>query len=159
MNQAITRPIILGHLEVEVIELVRELFNSLRNLGRCSHTWQNQGSIIVATLYRWHSINRMQLRSGVACELNAIRCIDIESEDTFWDPVSADSCKLSDYSYIKDMEIKYLTTWINYFKQHTHDTRNNICINKHEKTYNLWIHSFGASKTNNFRNYFWSNNF
>lgn len=44
--------------------------------------------------------NRVQLRSGVACELSAQRCTDIEGGNTFWDPVPADSCKLSDYSVL-----------------------------------------------------------
>lgn len=44
--------------------------------------------------------NRVHLRSGVACELSATHCTDIEGGDTFWEPVPVDSCKFSDYSVL-----------------------------------------------------------
>jgi len=42
--------------------------------------------------------NRVQLRSGVVCELKATHCIDMEGGNTFWDPVPVESYDLSGYS-------------------------------------------------------------
>lgn len=98
-NQTATRPIVLaGHVD---------------NDGRCSGgaysdpygTW---GDVIVLssvkiTLQDYTAkvrlnTNKVKLRSGVTCELNAGQCTDIEGGNTFWDPMPADTCKLSTYS-------------------------------------------------------------
>lgn len=100
-NQTATRPVVLaGHVD---------------NDGSCSGgaysdpygTW---GDVIVLgtikiTLQDYVAdvrlnTNRVQLRSGVACELSATRCTDLEGGNTFWDPVPADSCKFTDYSVL-----------------------------------------------------------
>lgn len=98
-NQTATRPIVLaGHVD---------------NDGRCSGgaysdpygTW---GDVIVLssvkiTLQDYTAkvrlnTNKVKLRSGVTCELNTGQCTDIEGGNTFWDPMPADTCKLSTYS-------------------------------------------------------------
>lgn len=98
-NQTDTRPLILaGHVD---------------NDGRCSGgaysdpygTW---GDVIVLgtvkiTLQDYFAnvrlnTNRVQLRSGVVCELRATQCTDIEGGSTFWNPFPTDSCRLYDYS-------------------------------------------------------------
>lgn len=98
-NETATRPIVLaGHVD---------------NDGRCSGgaysdpygTW---GDVIVLSTVKITlqdytakvrlNANRVQLRSGVTCELNAGHCTDIEGGNTFWNPAPSDTCKLSDYS-------------------------------------------------------------
>ncbi|XP_071577514.1 uncharacterized protein [Temnothorax nylanderi] len=44
------------------------------------------------------STNRIQLRSGVACDFSTARCTDIEGGNTFWEPIPNDSCKFTSYS-------------------------------------------------------------
>lgn len=97
-NQTITRPLILaGHVDAD---------------GSCSGgaysdpygTWADVivlGSIKI-TLQDYIAdvrinTNKVHLRSGVACELSATSCSDIEGGDTFWDPVPADTCQFSNY--------------------------------------------------------------
>lgn len=100
-NQTLTRPILLaGHVDSE---------------GSCSGgaysdpygTWVDVivlGSIKI-TLQDYIAdvkinTNKVHLRSGVACELSATNCLDIEGGDTFWDPVPADTCKFSSYGVL-----------------------------------------------------------
>ncbi|KAL6420212.1 hypothetical protein ACFW04_011772 [Cataglyphis niger] len=100
-NQSATRPVTLaGHVDTD---------------GSCSGgtysdpygTWADAvvlGSIKI-TLQDYTAdvrinTNRVQLRSGVACELSATYCSDIEGGDTFWDPVPADTCKFSNYGIL-----------------------------------------------------------
>lgn len=44
--------------------------------------------------------NRVQLRSGVTCELGATTCVDMEGGHTFWDAFPEDSCRFSSYSLL-----------------------------------------------------------
>ncbi|KAL6417282.1 hypothetical protein ACFW04_012870 [Cataglyphis niger] len=100
-NQSATRPVTLaGHVDID---------------GSCSGgtysdpygIWADAvvlGSIKI-TLQDYTAdvrinTNRVQLRSGVACELSATYCSDIEGGDTFWDPVPADTCKFSNYEIL-----------------------------------------------------------
>ncbi|KAL6421472.1 hypothetical protein ACFW04_012203 [Cataglyphis niger] len=100
-NQSATRPVTLaGHVDTD---------------GSCSGgtysdpygTWADAvvlGSIKI-TLQDYTAdvrinTNRVQLRSGVACELSATYCSDIEGGDTFWDPIPADTCKFSNYGIL-----------------------------------------------------------
>lgn len=46
------------------------------------------------------NVNRVQLRSGITCELSATTCIDMEGGDTFWDSIPHDSCSFSKYSIL-----------------------------------------------------------
>lgn len=98
-NETATRPIVLA--------------GQVDNDGRCSGgaysdpygTW---GDVIVLSSVKITlqdyiatvrlNTNKVQLRSGVTCELSAGHCTDIEGGNTFWDPVPEDTCKLSDYS-------------------------------------------------------------
>ncbi|KAL6431965.1 hypothetical protein ACFW04_007415 [Cataglyphis niger] len=100
-NQSATRPVTLaGHVDTD---------------GSCSGgtysdpygTWADAvvlGSIKI-TLQDYTAdvrinTNRVQLRSGMACELSATYCSDIEGGDTFWDPGPADTCKFSNYGIL-----------------------------------------------------------
>lgn len=100
-NQTATRPVILaGHVDVD---------------GTCygaaySDPYGTWGEVVVMgsikiTLQDYNAdvkinSNRVQLRSGVVCELSATRCTDIEGGDTFWNPMPADQCKFSDYNVL-----------------------------------------------------------
>lgn len=100
-NQTTTRPVVLaGHVN---------------NDGSCDGsaysdpygTWSGVivlGSIKI-TLQDYTAdvrinTNKVQLRSGIACELSSTHCSDIEGGDTFWDPVPADTCKFSSYGIL-----------------------------------------------------------
>ncbi|KMQ84108.1 hypothetical protein RF55_18397 [Lasius niger] len=55
--------------------------------------------------------NRVQLRSGITCELSSTHCSDIESGDTCWDPVPTDSLNFLTTGYfMRVMLIESLTT-------------------------------------------------
>ncbi|KAL6421669.1 hypothetical protein ACFW04_014484 [Cataglyphis niger] len=89
-NQSATRPVTLaGHVDID---------------GSCSGgtysdpygTWADADYTADVGI----NTNRVQLRSGVACELSATYCSDIEGGDTFWNPVPADTCKFSNYGIL-----------------------------------------------------------
>jgi len=100
-NQTTTRPVILaGHVDTD---------------GTCyggaySDPYGTWGDVVVLssvriTLQDYNAdvrvnTNRVHLRSGVACELSATHCTDIEGGNTFWEPVPADSCQFNDYSVL-----------------------------------------------------------
>jgi hypothetical protein len=44
--------------------------------------------------------NKVQLRSGVICELSITHCTDIEGGNTYWESVPADTCKFSNYGIL-----------------------------------------------------------
>ncbi|EZA48478.1 hypothetical protein X777_13776, partial [Ooceraea biroi] len=44
--------------------------------------------------------NRVQLRSGITCELSDTTCTDMEGGNTFWDPLSHESCSFPGYSLL-----------------------------------------------------------
>ncbi|EZA50981.1 hypothetical protein X777_10412 [Ooceraea biroi] len=44
--------------------------------------------------------NRVQLKSGITCELSDTTCVDIEGGNTFWEALPQDSCKFSRYSLL-----------------------------------------------------------
>ena len=113
-NQSVSRPITLaGHVE---------------NDGTCSGsaysdpygTWTDVVVLasIKITLQDYvanvrANLNRVHLRSGVACDLTATHCVDIEGGDTFWEPIPADFCKFSDYSILYNGYVDKIYDYVN----------------------------------------------
>lgn len=44
--------------------------------------------------------NKVQLRSGITCQLGSTHCVDIEGGDTYWNTVLAGPCKFNNYGIL-----------------------------------------------------------
>lgn len=57
--------------------------------------------------------NRLQLRSGVTCDLGTTSCVDMEGEHTFWEALPEDSCRFSNYRLLYEGYVEKITNSIN----------------------------------------------